>query len=565
MNRIIASILILIAGLSSAAWGAIAANTVWEVRVLGAQTNGGGFKWVSLVNASYAWTVSGSGTNEYYCRTSGGANPSLTASGSVTVDGNYNLASSGSVGSLAAGTYAWGDNDALGYTTLYVRLSNGLDPDTMRTRGQPGYVSYGGGGTDYSQQASAERTWLAAGGTYTNNLNITNATPSVVTSASYNFVAADIGNMFRFTAGTNVTPGWYQIVSVAANAATLDRNAMTGAPSADGSGYEGGAFLYGGSLDGDFQGGTAGGVAIGNKVWIQAGTYTLAENANTIADSGTNALRIYFIGYNGSRGDNPLADNRPLIDCLTYAYGGSVFGESPSLFANLRLTGTGTYVLQVNNTLTRCINIKAEQTDSGAGNEYALLYDRLSVFVGCEFSSAATGASAAACVATSATDQVTFLGCYIHDSRVGISTSAWTFDAKDCIFDTCTTGIAVANWGFGSVIGCTFFNCTTGFSCTGNTTITEGGYLVNNIFDTCTTGISAASSGWQTGYFIMNNCFYNTTDITNAGVFWPSNIFGDPGLNNPANGDFRIDSGDTNVYEQGVDVGTFTSAITYQE
>jgi hypothetical protein len=43
-----------------------------------------------------------------------------------------------------------------------------------------------------------------------------------VASASHNFVAADVGHYLHISAGTDWTPGWYAIVSVAANKATLD-------------------------------------------------------------------------------------------------------------------------------------------------------------------------------------------------------------------------------------------------------------------------------------------------------------------------------------------------------
>lgn len=49
-----------------------------------------------------------------------------------------------------------------------------------------------------------------------------NTSAPVVTSASYNFVAGDVNNWWYQQAGTNSIPGWYKIVSVAANAATLD-------------------------------------------------------------------------------------------------------------------------------------------------------------------------------------------------------------------------------------------------------------------------------------------------------------------------------------------------------
>lgn len=49
----------------------------------------------------------------------------------------------------------------------------------------------------------------------------TGASP-VISSASYNFQSADVGAWLFIKSGTNSRPGWYQIASVAANAATLN-------------------------------------------------------------------------------------------------------------------------------------------------------------------------------------------------------------------------------------------------------------------------------------------------------------------------------------------------------
>jgi len=49
-----------------------------------------------------------------------------------------------------------------------------------------------------------------------------NTSAPVFTSASYNFVAGDVGAWVYIASGTNWTPGWYKISSVAANAATLN-------------------------------------------------------------------------------------------------------------------------------------------------------------------------------------------------------------------------------------------------------------------------------------------------------------------------------------------------------
>lgn len=48
-----------------------------------------------------------------------------------------------------------------------------------------------------------------------------NTASPVVTSATYSFVAGDVGAWIYIKTGTNWTPGWYQIASVSAGAATL--------------------------------------------------------------------------------------------------------------------------------------------------------------------------------------------------------------------------------------------------------------------------------------------------------------------------------------------------------
>lgn len=74
------------------------------------------------------WTLSASGTNEYYCVRKDDTNPNIT-SPSFVYFGSTAL-TSGTVGSLAAGAYAFADNDTLGFSTLYVRLPGAAsDPD----------------------------------------------------------------------------------------------------------------------------------------------------------------------------------------------------------------------------------------------------------------------------------------------------------------------------------------------------------------------------------------------------------------------------------------------------
>lgn len=82
---------------------------------------------LDVTSASYKWTASGSGTNEYYLEDSGGGDPGIVEPRVVMIDA-LNLRLAGTLGSLVDHKWAWGDNDALGYSTLYVRDDTG-DPD----------------------------------------------------------------------------------------------------------------------------------------------------------------------------------------------------------------------------------------------------------------------------------------------------------------------------------------------------------------------------------------------------------------------------------------------------
>ena len=90
----------------------------------------------SIRSATYKWTLSGSGTNEYYLELAAGGNPGLVNKPFQVVANaakvNYNA-----IGALSAGEWGYGNNDTLGYNTVYIRLADGTDPDTKTA----GYVS----------------------------------------------------------------------------------------------------------------------------------------------------------------------------------------------------------------------------------------------------------------------------------------------------------------------------------------------------------------------------------------------------------------------------------------
>lgn len=80
-------------------------------------------------SGTYQWTLSGSGTSEYYLELSGGGDPGLALTLILLENGIEIPRNIGGVGSLSAGEWDYGDNDTLGFNTFYVRLTDSTDPD----------------------------------------------------------------------------------------------------------------------------------------------------------------------------------------------------------------------------------------------------------------------------------------------------------------------------------------------------------------------------------------------------------------------------------------------------
>jgi len=73
--------------------------------------------------SSNFWTVSTGNSNEYYYN----QNDLEIMPNSVL---RSSLLSKGTIGNLNSNQWAWGDEDSLGYETIYLRLANNIDPDT---------------------------------------------------------------------------------------------------------------------------------------------------------------------------------------------------------------------------------------------------------------------------------------------------------------------------------------------------------------------------------------------------------------------------------------------------
>lgn len=119
---------------------------------LGADITVGTDALISIRNASYQWTASGSGTNEFYLEAAGGGDPGLSEPADLYQNGT--IMAAGTVGSLSASEWDYGDNDTLGFSTIYVRLSDGADPDSKAAD----YVEYSA--TDVINVAVQLEDWL---------------------------------------------------------------------------------------------------------------------------------------------------------------------------------------------------------------------------------------------------------------------------------------------------------------------------------------------------------------------------------------------------------------------
>ena len=121
------------ASLDPAATQFDAADTTWTSLVKVVRT-----AWLRKISprkslndgSSDYWTQSGSGTAEYYY------NVGDVSSEPLGVFANGRVLTKGTLGSLAQGEWAWGDNDSIGSSTIYVRLTDDSDPDSKAA----GYV-----------------------------------------------------------------------------------------------------------------------------------------------------------------------------------------------------------------------------------------------------------------------------------------------------------------------------------------------------------------------------------------------------------------------------------------
>lgn len=357
----------------------------------------------------------------------------------------------------------------------------------------------GTGGIDYSRSTAAilSATDLVIGAS-----NVT------ITSVAAPFGPNHPGNVLHITAGVNFTQGWYVINSVAATVATLDRACGT-ALSTAGTGKTGGAISFNSTLDDAF----FENAVPGNVYFTKAGTYSLGV-AMLIAAAGTATNLCCWIGYNTIRGDNPTGSNRPVLTVI--AAFPILIGGYWSL-ENLIITGVGEPAFQTAADNTRLFNCKIVTTSTNVGNVAANLVN-YTTCIGCEFISYRGYAVQISTV------PVVIIGCYIHDSDIGIRvTSATALYSTNFSYNLLENNVTAAirftstAGGLNVIMNNTLYGAENKLGlgidfAAGNTTP----IVMNNIIYGFTTGVTHAST--QTwGYDDYNDYYNNTNDVSAAG------------------------------------------------
>lgn len=374
----------------------------------------------------------------------------------------------------------------------------------------------GASGTDYTLQDSTHSVHT--------DLVIDGANTAMITSASHKFTADDIGNLINITAGTGFTTGRYEILSVEASTATLDRSCGT-ASSTDGTGYIGGALPnFTDALLETFEPGNVG--------YVKNGSYTITENIS-VAKVGRTTATITLEGYNASRGDLPAFANRPTITTGTYYFRpGKLW-----VLDSMNFTGVPAYagVIGASAGYSQIYFKRLNVINTAALNQSGYAVKSFSepeiYMVDCDVRSINKYAI------SGGNGSIYLYGCYIHDSTHGIN-SEGTFNlcADDTIFDSNT--VAVNRCSRWRLSNCTFYGVGSSTAMLTNELVAFS-YAKNCIFDNYSTGMQI-TDGLDCMMHLMNNDFHVTVATTAPCVDMGGNVNLDPQFTDAANDDFTI-------------------------
>lgn len=299
-------------------------------------------------------------------------------------------------------------------------------------------------GTDYSQQDAVQIAYtdLVIGGTTTQ-----------LSSAANPFTSSHVGNNIAIVSGTGFTVGIYNVRSVAAGIATMDRAVGTAAST-------GGTGNLGGARSGFSVGTTTlqSSLVAGNKAWVKNEAWNEAVSF-TVAASGL--LPIVVEGYDTVRDDRPTGTGRPLNNRASAAGDGITNSGADYWMKYLRVTAAGDAGFSCASTALRYVHC-ASYGNTGEGFEFPSGNGQIFLF--CEsYSNTGAGIGGAAAGL--------FYGCYVHDNTaVGILSNGTAFQAILCIVES-NSSSGMSQPGNTSYI----FNCTIN----GNTGASSDGVAID--------------------------------------------------------------------------------------
>lgn len=362
---------------------------------------------------------------------------------------------------------------ALSASTVWEVRTTGAD-----TNGG-GFVT-GASGTDWSQQDAAQ---------YSVTDGVTDGS-TTITSATAAFGTDVVGNLMYVAGGTgSVAANWYQItVRNSATSVTVDRS--TGLTAGTGVTLKiGGALLT-------IQRAMDNYLVADMLTYVKAGTYNLTVALDTPAPT-PSAYRCRVIGYNATRGDNPIASDRPLIKTNSNAINAlNVDAAVGWRFSYLIFDGSGSpkgvIGLNVSErfsafTFCKVTGFSSEGFVNNYGGGAAISY---SILFGCEVT-ACGGTTAAVDTANAGGGLngtgILVSGCWIHDN-----TKSGILIGSQCS----VTGCIISSNSGGSSDGVLINAYAVNIS---------GNVLYGNGRD----GIRSAAAFWQIGSLYLNNIVVN--------------------------------------------------------
>jgi len=382
-----------------------------------------------------------------------------------------------------------------------------------------GYVS-GGGGTDYSQQASPQ--WALT------SISTSGATATINYTSS---ATAMIGNVVQVISGTNFTTGFYQITGVVVGTSfTVDRNLTTGAGSS-------GVLNIGGCFA-TLAGAAAASANQGYEVmvfWFKAtATYTISTGVTFSGGVANNPL-LRFIGYTSTRGDGGSITVQPSAAITTITLSWYVSLENFILNGN----STGTQGVSVTGRYNQLYNVVAHHFTA----EGIIQSEQCTIYVNCSvYNCGGTNGSFVPEIAV-------LISCYCYNAKgfYSIAPAPATTVFIDCVAYNNT------GWGF----------YTSGFICSVTRCVAANNSL-GGIYSNLAQVTNCILVG-NTGYGIyvnflysavpgsplfLNNAFYSNSSgnysnsgygYTNGGGLGDIILTGNP-FNNPSSNDFSLNN-----------------------